>query len=265
MAGLDTCQGIRGGDVLEPVASAVEELRGMLDREFDVEPALHRICSDLVDIIGGADAAGVTLFRKGRPFTAARTDALVDRVDQCQYRTREGPCLEAARARRVVVAGEAVVRRQFPTFWDANHETGVRGFLSAPMTVDSGRTGAINIYTRDDRGLGRLEAAAARIYTSAAETVIAAAKRAWSAQSQLDACIRSMESRAVIEQCKGMLMTVFGISDDKAFELLRWRSQDTNVPVRILADRLLHAVTNSTSVDSPTRDHVGRLLMAPEL
>ncbi|MEZ0366593.1 PAS and ANTAR domain-containing protein [Mycobacterium sp. pUA109] len=47
------------------------------------------------------------------------------------------------------------------------------------------------------------------------------------------------EHRAVIDQAKGMLMLVYGISDEHAFELLRWRSQDANVKLRDLAEVLV--------------------------
>ncbi len=47
------------------------------------------------------------------------------------------------------------------------------------------------------------------------------------------------ESRAAIEQAKGMLMLIYRISAESAFELLKWRSQETNVKLRVLADRLL--------------------------
>ncbi|MCI4676848.1 PAS and ANTAR domain-containing protein [Candidatus Mycolicibacterium alkanivorans] len=46
------------------------------------------------------------------------------------------------------------------------------------------------------------------------------------------------ESRAAIEQAKGMLMVVYRISADTAFELLRWRSQETNVKLRVLAEQI---------------------------
>jgi fructose-specific component phosphotransferase system IIB-like protein len=46
------------------------------------------------------------------------------------------------------------------------------------------------------------------------------------------------ESRSAIEQVKGMLMVVYRISADTAFELLRWRSQETNVRVRVLAEQI---------------------------
>ena len=46
------------------------------------------------------------------------------------------------------------------------------------------------------------------------------------------------ESRSAIEQVKGMLMVVYRISADSAFELLRWRSQETNVKLRVLAEQI---------------------------
>ena len=45
--------------------------------------------------------------------------------------------------------------------------------------------------------------------------------------------------RAVIEQVKGILMMVYSIGADAAFDLLKWRSQETNVKLRMLAQQLL--------------------------
>ncbi|HEY9267598.1 MAG TPA: PAS and ANTAR domain-containing protein [Mycobacterium sp.] len=47
------------------------------------------------------------------------------------------------------------------------------------------------------------------------------------------------ENRSVIDQVKGMLMLVYRVDADTAFELLRWRSQETNVKLRLLAEQLL--------------------------
>jgi hypothetical protein len=46
------------------------------------------------------------------------------------------------------------------------------------------------------------------------------------------------ESRAAIEQAKGMLMLVYGIDEDDAFDLLRWLSQEANVKLRLLAEQI---------------------------
>ena len=47
------------------------------------------------------------------------------------------------------------------------------------------------------------------------------------------------EHRAVIEQAKGMLMLIYGLDDEAAFDLLRWRSQSSNVKLRRLAEKIV--------------------------
>ncbi|BBX99625.1 PAS and ANTAR domain-containing protein [Mycobacterium seoulense] len=46
------------------------------------------------------------------------------------------------------------------------------------------------------------------------------------------------ENRAGIEQAKGMLMLVYGISAGAAFELLKWLSQEANIKLRPLAEQI---------------------------
>lgn len=47
------------------------------------------------------------------------------------------------------------------------------------------------------------------------------------------------EARAAIEQAKGALMLVYRISADAAFEILLWRSQQTNTKLRALANQIV--------------------------
>ena len=62
------------------------------------------------------------------------------------------------------------------------------------------------------------------------------------------------EHRAIIEQAKGMVMFVFGVDADSAFDLLRRQSQDHNIKLRVLAE---HVVTDlvalSTTAGSTSR------------
>ena len=46
------------------------------------------------------------------------------------------------------------------------------------------------------------------------------------------------ENRAAIEQTKGMLMLIYDISGDAAFNLLKWLSQEANVKLRLLAEQI---------------------------
>jgi ANTAR domain-containing protein len=47
------------------------------------------------------------------------------------------------------------------------------------------------------------------------------------------------EQRAVIDQAKGMLTLLYGVDDEAAFDMLRARSQNTNITVRTLAEQLV--------------------------
>lgn len=59
-------------------------------------------------------------------------------------------------------------------------------------------------------------------------------------------------SRATIEQAKGALMLVYGISPDDAFNQLVWQSQHANVKLRELAERLVAAVSGPQAASAPT-------------
>jgi hypothetical protein len=46
------------------------------------------------------------------------------------------------------------------------------------------------------------------------------------------------EARSGIEQAKGMLMLIYRITADAAFQLLKWRSQETNTKLRALSEQI---------------------------
>jgi PAS domain S-box-containing protein len=59
-------------------------------------------------------------------------------------------------------------------------------------------------------------------------------------KESVDEAVAELEqSRAIIEQAKGALMLVYGIPADRAFDILIWRSQETNTRLRILAELLV--------------------------
>jgi fructose-specific component phosphotransferase system IIB-like protein len=70
------------------------------------------------------------------------------------------------------------------------------------------------------------------------------------------------ESRGPIEQTKGMLMLIYRISADSAFELLRWRSQETNTKLRVLAEQIASDFLElNYDEELPPRSAYDRLLL----
>lgn len=66
-------------------------------------------------------------------------------------------------------------------------------------------------------------------------------------------------SRARIEQAKGVLMAAYDISEDRAFNILVWRSQESNLKLRDVAARFMAAVAGRASAD--TLAHVDHALL----
>lgn len=70
------------------------------------------------------------------------------------------------------------------------------------------------------------------------------------------------EARAQIEQAKGVLMAAYGISAERAFDILVWRSQESNLKLRDLAGRFLGALTSKASAE--TQSQVDQALLTLE-
>ena len=65
----------------------------------------------------------------------------------------------------------------------------------------------------------------------------------------------------MIEQAKGTLMLVYAIPADRAFDVLTWRSQETNVKVRDVAERMLTRVAKDLPVPGAVRIHFDHVLL----
>jgi hypothetical protein len=76
-----------------------------------------------------------------------------------------------------------------------------------------------------------------------------------------EALPRVIEARAEIEQAKGALRVVYGINDEQAFALLRWRSQQTNTKLRALAAQLLTEFEGLRAESASLRTQVDHLLL----
>ena len=69
-----------------------------------------------------------------------------------------------------------------------------------------------------------------------------------------------VESRAVIEQAKGILMVAYGVNEDRAFDILRWRSQNTKTKLKTVATQLVDALMQRGLSDETTTA-IDRLLL----
>ena len=67
--------------------------------------------------------------------------------------------------------------------------------------------------------------------------------------------------RAPIEQAKGMLMAVYDLAPDIAFDILRWRSQELNIKLHDVAGELVTHLPSLLNVPGQARGAVDHFLM----
>lgn len=70
-----------------------------------------------------------------------------------------------------------------------------------------------------------------------------------------------VEARALIEQAKGVLMVTYGVDADRAFDILKWQSQTTQVKLKTVAAQLLDALMRQ-GLSPESTSVVDRLLVA---
>jgi GAF domain-containing protein len=188
------------------------------------------------------DAATVTT-RHGRDgfSTVAATDHRMISVDDAQYESREGPCVEVLDSDESIFLPEvAEGADRWADFARTAQHLGVVSTLSLRIPTDVDHVAAsLNLYAKRRLDLGEREIHAATSYAEQLAATMHSAE-AYRATAKLAADMaEAMRSRAVIEQAKGILMADGGISADEAFDRLRRTSQKVNRKLRDVAQELV--------------------------
>jgi fructose-specific component phosphotransferase system IIB-like protein len=69
------------------------------------------------------------------------------------------------------------------------------------------------------------------------------------------------ERRAVINQAIGMLMLAYGVAADRGFDILAWRSQQTNVKVRDIAAQFVREVAAASVLSAGAAMQIDHILL----
>jgi hypothetical protein len=77
-----------------------------------------------------------------------------------------------------------------------------------------------------------------------------------------DAVERPAATRAVIEQAKGALMVVQGVSAEDAFAVLRWHSSHANIKLRDVATLITQGMSDPLTPQETPNQRISRLLAA---
>jgi GAF domain-containing protein len=219
-----------------------------------LNPTLQRIAQLAKDTIGGLDEASITLMENDRASTVVFTGPLAVHLDERQYEAGFGPCLDAA------VSGETIVVNSqdpgssaYPEFSRAAQRVGIAHTVSVGLPVAQRVIGGLNLYGSTELPFDDNAVGLAGTYASYAAVAVANAALYSSTADLARHMQAAMQSRAGIEQAKGIIMAQQRCSPEEAFAVLVRTSQHRNIKLRDLAQSII----TSTSAASPETSRSG--------
>jgi GAF domain-containing protein len=222
-------------------ADALERLGSLTLRDLSMDRLLQIVADLAKTVMPGDPETSVSLLVKDRPITVVSTGQLAIDLDEKQYDEGHGPCLYAARTGELTEIPDTRAEDRWPDYTPRAVEYGNLSSLSVPLSIDENEqvAGALNIYARRPDAFDEDSRSVA---TRFAPYAAVAAGNLWLYQRARDLgdnLQTALNSRAVIDQAKGILMERHKFTADQAFQALAQASMNTNRKVRDVADHLV--------------------------
>lgn len=218
--------------------------RLLLGRE-PLPEVLGRVARLARATIPGIDEASVTLVDGDRARTVVFTSDLAVQLDERQYADGFGPCIDAARAGRLIQVPDTDADPAYPGFAVQAARAGVTRTLSVGLPVPDRSVGGLNLYSRSGRGFDAATLAAAHAFADDAAVGVANASLYAQAVEEVRQLKEAVASRAVIEQAKGMIMVVSSCDADTAFTELARTASTSGRKLRQVAAEIVEGLGQS--------------------
>src|SRR3954452_5024689 len=173
-----------------------------------------------------AKYGGMSLLVDGKLKTSVFTHPEIPEIDQAQYRTGDGPCVDAYRHGKVYSIESTLEPGPWQEFRDSAAKHGVLSTLSLPLVTHDGPIGALNMYAESENAFSDVDREVGQLFAAQAAFLLANAQAYWDARTLSENLEQAMVSRATIEQAKGIIMTTIGCGPDEAMQALIRQSQD---------------------------------------
>jgi GAF domain-containing protein len=229
------------------LAAGREALRRFLAGDDDIQSMLTKMTLIATETIPGTTAASITMMAAGQPRTPAYTEKRALELDNLQYELGDGPCLSAISHHGVEHVQIAQADR-WPTFSVRASEEGIAAVLSAPISDGEETKGALNLYSEGGFGPDAEDLAclfADQLGIAAVNTTLYVEAKVIAEQLR-----QALESRAAIEQAKGILMAAERCGPEEAFEILKRASQNRNEKLRDIAAEIVRRYSGETGTST---------------
>lgn len=215
-----------------------ELLAGAETAEF-----LDGLAQMAVEHVAAHVSCGLSAYKEGGTVTIASSDELAAELEGSQDAAGEGPRTEAIATGKAVHVTDVSRLEKWPAWRDLAVARGIRQCLSLPMIAKDDTLGAVTLYTSTEAPFSIEDRRAAELFASYATGTLMIAIRLAEMAELTSHLETALESRAVIDQAKGILMAEQGCTADEAFTILKKASQNQNLRLRHLAEQFVARVS----------------------
>jgi GAF domain-containing protein len=235
--------GVMTPDPIDPLAAvAAAELGRTKLNESSLDETLNRVAAVARQALPGATDVSITLLRADTPRTVACTGELALSLDERQYEHRRGPCLQAAAEQTTISVPDTAGDTRWAGWAPLAARAGAGSVLSVGLPMRDDVRGALNIYGGRPAAFDENAVTLAQSFAGYAAVAVDNAYLYHHAAGLVRHLRAAMDSRAVIEQAKGVIMADRRCGADEAFALLTQLSQNTNRKLRDVAATVVTGV-----------------------
>jgi hypothetical protein len=222
-------------------ADLTREATGLLSTAETSEPrSLNQLVAQAARQVRGCSGAAAVLWRAGEPAAVAASHPSLPELIEVQVRRESGPMLEALGGDEPVGCPDTLDESRWPEYTSAALRQGVRCSVSLAH-ASGGEQVCLSMFGARPRTLGPDSIAVADRLLAFGGAVVGIASEYGEARRSARQLRDAAESRAVVDQAKGVLMHALGCTAEEALQRMRQVSQARNMKVTDVATRIIES------------------------
>ncbi|MBC7292267.1 MAG: GAF and ANTAR domain-containing protein [Actinotalea sp.] len=199
------------------------------------QDVMHRMAACARAAVPAASGVSLVLGLPSAPEAVAATAGPAAGADGLQVMVEEGPCVDAYVQRRAVDSGSLAQDPRWPRLAARLGPDDVVSVVAVPIESDEGLLGALGCYSCEADAFDAGDLQAAELIAQTVGAVLTSLRQKDELRQLGRQLTSALESRAVIEQAKGIVMAERSCTPQEAFDHLSQLSQRGNVKVRDVA------------------------------
>ncbi|MET1060733.1 MAG: GAF and ANTAR domain-containing protein [Nocardioides sp.] len=225
---------------IERLADVFVDVADTLVTDFDLIDFLHTVAGHAAEITGTAAVGLMLADSNGRLHYMAASSESARLLELLQLQNSEGPCLECFNSGEPVAQPDLrAAYDRWPVFARRAVASGVLAVHALPMRLRDTVIGALNVFQSESVALPAEDQRVLRALADLA-TIAIIQERAMARAELLNEQLQSaLTSRIVIEQAKGAIAQTYGVSVERAFEMLRGHARSHQLRLSELAHTIV--------------------------